>query len=101
MYHTRSELSWQLFSDRQMNKFIVHFLIMQNAGYKHFGFSTILHCLKDLCKKNNLAYKTMHTEPPIVPSAHFTVWFLGHHRLCIKETKGLDIWHIAPMKAKP
>ncbi len=24
---------------------------MQNAGYKHFGLSTILHCLKDLCKK--------------------------------------------------
>ncbi len=41
---------WLLFRDRRMNEFIVHFFIMQNAGYKHFGFSTILHCLKDLCK---------------------------------------------------
>ncbi len=32
------------------NEFIVHFFIMQNAGYKHFGFSNILHRLKDLYK---------------------------------------------------
>ncbi len=32
------------------NEFIVHFFIMQNAGYKPFGFSTILHRLKDLYK---------------------------------------------------
>ncbi len=48
---------WLLFRDRRMNEFIVHFFIMQNAGYKRFGFSTILHCLKDLCKiKKNRAF---------------------------------------------
>ncbi len=79
--------------------FIVPFFIMKNAGYKHFGFSTILHCLKDLCTKKNLTNRTMHSEPPVVPSAHFAVWFLGCHRLCIKETKGLEICPTAPMKA--
>ncbi len=77
-----------------LNEFKVHFFIMQNAGYKHFGFlSTVLHSLKDLCKNKkiyrllcvhekplNFTYRTMHTELPIVPSAHFVVWFLGHHK---------------------
>ncbi len=58
MYCTRSEVSWQLFSDslvivKWMNEFIVRFFVMQNAGYKHFVFSTILHRLKDLCKNKN------------------------------------------------
>ncbi len=44
IYRTRSEVSWQLFSS------LCTFSLTQKAGYKHFGFSTILHCLKDLCK---------------------------------------------------
>ncbi len=86
--------------------FIVPFFIMKNAGYKHFGFSTILlsrifqYCLKDLCTKKNLTNRTMHTEPPVVPSAHFAVWFLGCHRLCSKETKGLEIWPYCPNESQ-
>ncbi len=37
-------------------------------------------------KPFDLAYRTVHTEPPIVPSTHFMVWFLGLHKVCVKET---------------
>ncbi len=33
----------------------------------------------------NVAYRTMHTELSVVPSAHSAAWFLGCHRLH-KET---------------
>jgi len=39
-------------------------------------------------KPLNSVYMTILAEPPIAPSAHFTVWFLGCHRVCVKA----DLW---------
>lgn len=37
-------------------------------------------------KIENMAFAKKNKKKPDVPSAHFMVWFLGCHRLCIKET---------------
>ncbi len=90
MYRTWSKVSWQpcspSYSDRQMwlNEFKVHTFIMQNAAYKHLGFlptiffapyyiismtfAKIKNIQTFVCTMNHLAYSTMHTEPPVVPS---------------------------------